>query len=185
MDSPQDPKASNSLSSSNDEKEYGLEDLHIEGRDHQPLDKSMSRKTYRSTQSHHQQIPDADLLNLPFRTVTSEADIDEYLEETAEGQIVRTVTSRKTHELESYKLVTFKVNDPENPKNWSKAYKWWCTMVVALTCFVVAFNSAVITADIRSPAVEFGVSDEVALLSVTFFVIGFGVGKFSTPTPKD
>ncbi|KAI1633870.1 major facilitator superfamily domain-containing protein [Biscogniauxia mediterranea] len=75
-----------------------------------------------------------------------------------------------------YKLVTFDHDDPENPKNWSKVYKWYCTMVVACTCFVVAFASSVVTADIAGVAKEFNVSEEVALLSITLFVVGFGVG---------
>ncbi|KAI9643532.1 Synaptic vesicle transporter SVOP [Ciborinia camelliae] len=75
-----------------------------------------------------------------------------------------------------YKLVTFLPDDPENPKNWSKAFKWYCTMVVAITCFVVAFASSVITADLIGVQEEFGVSEEIALLSITVFVVGFGVG---------
>ena len=56
------------------------------------------------------------------------------------------------------------------------SYFRWCTMTVAVTCFVVAFNSAVVTADIEGVAKEFHVSVEVALLSITLFVVGFGVG---------
>lgn len=78
---------------------------------------------------------------------------------------------------QDYKLVTFAEGDPANPKNWSKAYKWYCTMVVAITCFVVAFCSSVITADVDSVAHEFGISHEAALLPITVFVVGFGVGK--------
>ncbi|KAG8629489.1 hypothetical protein KVT40_003354 [Elsinoe batatas] len=52
-------------------------------------------------------------------------------------------------------------------------------MVVAFTCFVVALNSSVITADIEGPAREFGVSHEVGLLSITLFVVGFGVGPMA------
>jgi MFS family permease len=72
--------------------------------------------------------------------------------------------------------VAFEPNDPGNPKNWSKAFKWYCTMVVALTCFVVAFASSVITADIPGVMEEFGVSEEVALVSISLFVVGFGIG---------
>jgi hypothetical protein len=75
-----------------------------------------------------------------------------------------------------HKLVTFAHNDPGNPKNWSKGFKWYCTMVVAATCFVVALNSSVITADIAGVEEEFGVSEEVALVSISLFVVGFGVG---------
>lgn len=122
-----------------------------------------------------------DAVNLPYRTVTVEAQdrLREYTEETATGlQPVVSMKRTRTGELQSekYELVTFVENDAENPKNWSKAYKWWCTMVVAITCFAVAFNSAVITADPAGPAESFGVSEEVSLLATTLFVLGFGLG---------
>ena len=47
---------------------------------------------------------------------------------------------------------------------------------VAVTCFVVAFCSAVITAGIIGPQKEFHVSEEVSLLAITVFVVGFGIG---------
>ena len=50
-------------------------------------------------------------------------------------------------------------------------------MVVAFTCFVVAFASSVVTADLPGVMEDFGVSREVALVTVTVFVVGFGVGK--------
>lgn len=120
-----------------------------------------------------------DELNLPYRSLTSEANMRAYTTETPSGNILREVQSNRTGNTERYELVTFTVADPENPKNWSKAFKWWCTMVVSFTCFTVAFNSAVITADIRGPAEEFGVSDEVSLLAITMFVIGFGIGPMA------
>lgn len=118
-----------------------------------------------------------DVVNLPYRTLTAEAQMGEYTEETANG-LVPTI-STKTGKPERYELVTFVEGDPANPKNWSKAYKWWCTMVVAITCFAVAFNSAVITADLTGPAITFGVSEEVSLLTITLFVVGFGVGPMA------
>lgn len=121
----------------------------------------------------------ADIVNLPSRTVTRDARLEEYVSETREGQMMREVRSNVTGNLERYELITWKINDPENPKNWSKAFKWWCTMCVALTCFVVAFNSAIITADIGGVVDEFDVSRTVALLSITLFVIGFGIGRFN------
>lgn len=114
--------------------------------------------------------------NLPYRTLSANADFDEYVLETSNGQILSTVLSHKTGHLETHKLITFTLNDPANPKNWSKAYKWYCTMIVAFTCFVVALCSSVVTADIGGVSAEFGVSDEVSLLTVTLFVIGFGLG---------
>lgn len=120
-------------------------------------------------------------VNLPYRTLGNDANFDEYLRETANGQILDTVLSNVTGKLETQTLVTFTMNDPGNPKNWSKAYKWYCTMVVAFTCFVVAFNSSVVTADIAGVSKQFSVSNEVSLLSVTLFVVGFGLGLFALP----
>jgi hypothetical protein len=115
-----------------------------------------------------------DMVNLPYRTLSKNAYMGEYLHETVTG--LRSVQSHRSGRTERYELITFKEGDPENPKNWSKGYKWWCTMVVAVTCFCVAFNSAVITADIVGVSETFNVSEEVALLPVTLFVVGFGVG---------
>ncbi|KAF2746861.1 synaptic vesicle transporter [Sporormia fimetaria CBS 119925] len=119
---------------------------------------------------------EADVDALPIRTLSANADLAEYTTETVDGRMMREVLSNVTGNIERYELVTFKVNDPENPKNWSKAYKWWCTMVVAVTCLIVAFNSSVITPGIDQVSAEFNVSRVAALLSVTLFVIGFGVG---------
>jgi multidrug resistance protein len=117
-----------------------------------------------------------DILNLPTRILSNEANMAEYTEETLLGEIPTTIKSKLTGKIEQYELVTFKFNDPANPKNWSKGYKWYCTLVVAFTCFVVAFDSGVITADLEGVSKAFDVSNEIALLSITVFVIGFGVG---------
>ncbi|KAK2814053.1 hypothetical protein FQN50_000457 [Emmonsiellopsis sp. PD_5] len=117
-----------------------------------------------------------DPTDLPFRALTATATFEEYTEETREGRIIKAVKSNHTGKIEDYDLITFKIDDPENPKNWSKARKWYVTMVVALTCFVVAFDSSVITAGIGQVAEEFEIGTVVALLTITVFVIGFGVG---------
>ncbi|KAJ3531966.1 hypothetical protein NM208_g8643 [Fusarium decemcellulare] len=105
-------------------------------------------------------------IDLPYRTLSAQANLDEY----------RVESGQKDGGERRYKLVTFTPGDPENPKNWSKAYKWWCTMCVALTCFVVAFASSVITADIKGVTEDLDVSNELALVSISIFVVGFGVG---------
>jgi hypothetical protein len=126
------------------------------------------------TSSKPERDPHLDV-NLPYRTLTAQANLDEYTTENAGGEIDGPLESDgKTH----YKLVTFTPNDPENPKNWSKAYKWYCTMVVAVTCFVVAFCSSVITAGIVGVQEEFDRSEEVALVSISIFVVGFGIGVY-------
>ena len=84
---------------------------------------------------------------------------------------------------QDYKLVTFAPGDPEDPKNWSKARKWYITMVVAVTCFVVAFCSSVISSDVPGVQETFGVSTTVALLPISVFVVGFGIGEFPLIRP--
>ncbi|KAF6841058.1 major facilitator superfamily transporter [Colletotrichum musicola] len=116
-------------------------------------------------------------VNLPYRTLSPAANLDEYTVETSTGAIPGPASS--TPGSSDYKLVTFAINDPSNPKNWSKAYKWYITMVVALTCFAVAFCSSVITADVAGVARDFHVSEEAALVSISVFVIGFGVGPMA------
>ncbi|CUM64152.1 uncharacterized protein PRCAT00001744001 [Priceomyces carsonii] len=75
------------------------------------------------------------------------------------------------------RLVEFVAGDKKNPKNYSKAFKWLCTILLGFTCFVVALGSAIVTGDLERPAAYLGVSEEVIILaSVTMFVIGFGVG---------
>ncbi|KAH8820247.1 major facilitator superfamily transporter multidrug resistance [Xylogone sp. PMI_703] len=76
----------------------------------------------------------------------------------------------------SYKIVVFTPGDPGDPKNFSKTRKWVITMTLGWICFAVAFSSAVITPGIGGVVERFDVSEEVALLSVSLFVIGFGIG---------
>lgn len=124
-------------------------------------------------------VEEDDVEYLPYRTLTAGTRMEEYTNETATGEIIRTIRSNVTGRVERYEVVTFTIGDKENPKNWSKAYKWWCTMCVAVTCFVVAFNSAVVTADITGVSRTFGCSDEASLLSITLFVMGFGIGPMA------
>ena len=122
----------------------------------------------------HKEIRDPNLdVNLPYRTLSPGANLEEYTVETPEGEVKG---SLEPDGQNRYNLVTFTPNDPENPKNWSKGYKWYCTMVVAVTCFVVAFASSVITADIVGVQEAFNVSEEVGLASISVFVVGFGIG---------
>ncbi|KAF2000567.1 MFS general substrate transporter [Amniculicola lignicola CBS 123094] len=147
--------------------------------DGQILKEVRTNRTRRSRRPSQPVSNAEDFVNLPYRTLTNEANMEEYTSETIDGQILREIRSNRTGKIERWELVTFKIDDPENPKNWSKAFKWYVTMTVALTCFAVAFNSAVITADLEGVMETFHVSEEAALLTITLFVIGFGVGPMA------
>lgn len=75
-----------------------------------------------------------------------------------------------------FRIVEFLDNDKGNPMTWSDARKWFQTVNLGLICFMVAFASGVVTGDMEGPQKSFGVSEEVVILTVTLFVIGFGVG---------
>lgn len=120
--------------------------------------------------------PNLDPDTLPYRTLSQNARFEEFTAEEPTGAIKGPVFVGPDGTEKEYKLVTFTPGDPENPKNWSKLYKWYCTMVVAVTCFVVALASSVVTADLKGVEETFDVSEEVALLTITVFVVGFGVG---------
>jgi DHA1 family multidrug resistance protein-like MFS transporter len=68
-------------------------------------------------------------------------------------------------------------NDPNNPQNWSKGYKWWIYMVLSGMTFVVSFASSVWSTTVIVTAEEFGVSQEVMILGITLYVVGFALGK--------
>ncbi|KAK9367075.1 major facilitator superfamily domain-containing protein [Lipomyces kononenkoae] len=67
-------------------------------------------------------------------------------------------------------------DDPENPFNWPTSKKWRITLIVSLLTFCVAFASSVFTAGISLIAVDFNVSETVATLGLTLYVVGFAVG---------
>ncbi|KAF7549607.1 hypothetical protein G7Z17_g6269 [Cylindrodendrum hubeiense] len=180
------PASSNTSSSATLPGDSGREDDDV-SREFAPITssrvRSMSNSQRLSRVVSHKEPRDPELdIELPYRTLSATANLDEYRVEVPSGSIPGPVepeaVARKSGQLgeRRYKLVTFTPNDPENPKNWSKAYKWWCTMVVAVTCFVVAFASSVITADIPGVEEDLGVSEELALVSISIFVVGFGIG---------
>jgi hypothetical protein len=72
--------------------------------------------------------------------------------------------------------------DPQNPMNWSPRRK---TLVVAALCcisFSASFSSSVFAPAALTVAAEFGVGEEVAILGISLYVLGFAAGK---PQPSD
>ena len=98
------------------------------------------------------------------------------------------------------KLVTWKVGDSENPRNFSRAKKWVQTLLPTLLCFVAGLSSSLITGGLPEMAEHYSVSEEVIVrpclpplparpscerrltlsrsqtLTVCVFVVGFGLG---------
>ena len=78
----------------------------------------ISRRASNASHTSHKETRDPKLdVNLPYRTLSAAANLDEYTVEKPEGEIPgRLEPDGKTR----YNLVTFTPNDPDNPKNWSK-----------------------------------------------------------------
>ncbi len=83
------------------------------------------------------------------------------------------------------KLVTWLENDPENPRNYSNLVKWTATVLATLLCFNVGLGSSIITGGLPNMQATLGVNEEEINISVSVFVIGFGVGPlFLSPASE-
>lgn len=73
-------------------------------------------------------------------------------------------------------LVQFIPNDPRNPMLFSDVKKWFITMTVAIATLAVALVSSAYTGGMAEIMMEFEISQEVATLGVSLFVLGFAIG---------
>ncbi len=97
---------------------------------------------------------------------------------------VHTITAQAESDLEKQKtevdpeaeFVTFLINDPENPQNWSSAWKWTYTMIASGLVVAVAFGSSCVTGGLSLISEKYNVSQEVAILTCSLMVLGFAVG---------
>ncbi|KAF2167553.1 hypothetical protein M409DRAFT_54148 [Zasmidium cellare ATCC 36951] len=73
-------------------------------------------------------------------------------------------------------LVDFEDNDPENPMNWSPYCKAFITVQLGFMALCASLASSIISPAETVIAAKFGVSQEVTVLTVSLFVLGFAVG---------
>lgn len=86
---------------------------------------------------------------------------------------------RAHHDTERGKdvnLVKFEPNDPENPMNWSLGKKCFTTGMICLLTFSIYVGSAIYSPGVVSVEESFGVSEVVAVLGLSAFVAGYGLG---------
>ena len=67
-------------------------------------------------------------------------------------------------------------SDPENPLNFAFWRKVWLSIMASFLTFAVGFSSSIFSAVTRVTAEGFGVSDEVMVLGVSLYVLGFACG---------
>lgn len=67
-------------------------------------------------------------------------------------------------------------NDPANPLHWPLRRKLWMSCMASFMTFGVSLASSIFSADVHVTAQVFGVSEEVILLGVSLYVLGFACG---------
>ncbi|KAI8976291.1 MFS general substrate transporter [Trametes punicea] len=72
--------------------------------------------------------------------------------------------------------VTMPPDHPDNPKAWSRAYRWYITMLSALLVLNATFASSAPEGIIPDMMRQFGFGQEVATLTIALFVGGYCVG---------
>ncbi|KAJ9098900.1 hypothetical protein QFC19_006239 [Naganishia cerealis] len=117
-------------------------------------------------EKHLQHIPRGDLADDP--------DLNASPTTTAAASVHNTIGDVENGEKVT--IVEFTPGTGENPKEWSKGKKWFVTMGMSLLCLAVALGSAMPTGNLKDQRKDLHVSSEAINLSITLFVVGFGVG---------
>jgi MFS transporter, DHA1 family, multidrug resistance protein len=73
-------------------------------------------------------------------------------------------------------LIDWLPDDPANPQNWSMGKLFFVTGEICLLTTSVYIGSAIYTAGLQGVVEQFHVSEVAALLGLTLFVVGYGVG---------
>jgi multidrug resistance protein len=73
-------------------------------------------------------------------------------------------------------LIDWLLEDNENPLTWSPAFQWCQLALVSFAMLSVTAGSSAYTGGIPNLVNQFNISDEVALLGVSLYVLGFGAG---------
>ena len=73
-------------------------------------------------------------------------------------------------------LVAWAEDDKENPRNWSTAYKSWITFQLGMLALAASLGSSIISPAEDTIAKYVGISTEVAVLSVSLYILGFAFG---------
>ncbi|PWN19725.1 MFS general substrate transporter [Microstroma glucosiphilum] len=95
-----------------------------------------------------------------------------------EGEVKSDRVKRKVEDLESegYVLVGFEDGDPENPRNWSKAYKYFLVSFCSYLNVCVASQASAYSTGSSDIQEEFGISSELATVGLSLYVLGFAIG---------
>ncbi len=88
----------------------------------------------------------------------------------------RGLTQNDPPKLNAEGYLEFSPNDIENPKNWSKARRWYITLVSVALVLNATFASSSPSGCLPSIGEQFHVSEEVSGLVITLFLLGYCAG---------
>ncbi|TVY85917.1 Efflux pump [Lachnellula willkommii] len=86
------------------------------------------------------------------------------------------IKAGETLHLNDKGQLDFSPNDIENPKNWSNARRWYITLVSVILVVNATFASSSPSGTLEGIKEEFHVSQEVAGLVITLFLLGYCFG---------
>ncbi|RDX41756.1 MFS general substrate transporter [Lentinus brumalis] len=75
--------------------------------------------------------------------------------------------------------VNIPLDDPANPKSWSRAYRWYITALSAMLLFNATFASSAPSGIVPQLIEHFHFGTEVATLTIAIFVAGYCVGPLA------
>ncbi|KAJ7046532.1 MFS general substrate transporter [Mycena alexandri] len=73
-------------------------------------------------------------------------------------------------------IVDFSEGDPENPLNFHNCKKWIITSQLAFATWTISFSSSVYSGGLEAMARDLHISDNVAILGLSLYVLGFALG---------
>ncbi|KAF8187021.1 multidrug resistance protein 4 [Mycena galopus ATCC 62051] len=67
--------------------------------------------------------------------------------------------------------------NPENPRNWTTARKWYTTAIVSLYMFVSPFSSSIMAPGLSEIRTRYDIESETVLaMTLSIFLLSFGIG---------
>ena len=82
-------------------------------------------------------------------------------------------------EPEKYLVELNSDDDPANAKNWLFSRKMIAAAILGFDTLVASWGSSVYSAAVQPVALEFGVSEVVAILGLTLYICGFATGPLA------
>lgn len=76
-------------------------------------------------------------------------------------------------------LLDFPLNDPANPRNWSKFQKWKIIIPITLIDLSVSWGASGYSPAEKNFIADFGVSEEIGTLGLSLYILGLAFGPMS------